>query len=107
MNSKQFKKTKMSAFLAFIILDGISRTAVLGFKTSKCLSIYLLNAIAALRANTIHKMTNKNKSIRKVYCNLIAKKKPINAKGKAKMVWLNLISDKYVLIFPTIISYLK
>ena len=48
------------AFSALIIPAGISLMAVLGFNLSKCLSKYLLKAIAVDLAVTIHIMTKKN-----------------------------------------------
>lgn len=52
--------TKRSALDAAISPAGISRSAVLGFRASKFLSRYLLNAMAALRAVTIHTITRRN-----------------------------------------------
>jgi hypothetical protein len=66
---------------------GISLIAVRGFLLSISLSAHLLNAIAALLAKTIHKITYKNfiQSIPSPIA-LVAKKKPIKAKGIAKIV---------------------
>jgi hypothetical protein len=51
--------------------------------------------MAALRAKTIHKITriNKVQLSGPAKCK-VARKNPIKAKGKAKIVWLNLISDR-------------
>ena len=54
----QLKITKIIAFFLLIIPAGISRTAVLGFIESNSASSQRLNAIAALRAKTIHNNTN-------------------------------------------------
>lgn len=59
-NSKQFKTTNQKACFFGMIPDGISLTAVRGFNLSKRSSMYLLKAIAALRAKTIHKITSNN-----------------------------------------------
>ena len=48
------------ALFAEITPEGISLIAVLGFLESNCRSEYRLKAIAAERANTIHKITNPN-----------------------------------------------
>jgi hypothetical protein len=85
----------LRALLALIIPLGISLMAVLGFFASNSLSKYLLKAIAALRAKTIHKSMSPKSLGSKLYPSLnIARQKPIKAKGKANTVWLNLISDK-------------
>jgi hypothetical protein len=52
-----FRSVNLRALLALIMPLGISLMAVLGFCASNSLSRYLLNAIAALLANTIHKIT--------------------------------------------------
>jgi hypothetical protein len=49
--------TKSSALPGFITPAGISRIAVRALSLSKSLSIYLLKAIAALRANIIQSKT--------------------------------------------------
>ena len=54
-----FKITNRSALDAAITPLGISLMAVRGFLASKLRSRYLLKAIAALRAVTMHKSTNK------------------------------------------------
>jgi hypothetical protein len=108
---------KINAWLAEIIPLGISLIAVLGFFASKFLSKYLLKDIAALRAVIMQRITRINlpdKSAKepgtaeKIFsCGLVChpgsisesfflqaripKKKPIRAKGIAKMVWLNFI----------------
>jgi hypothetical protein len=108
------------ALSADIIPLGISLIAVRGFFASKCRSKYLLKAIAALRAVTMQMRTKRNliptlfhhtKFVVshphpmvgfKFHCPAItfngfltvAKKNPIIAKGKAKMVCENLTNDK-------------
>jgi hypothetical protein len=87
--------TKVSAECGFTIPLGISRIAVLGFCTSISRSIYRLKAIAAFLAVTIHPIIN-SRSL-KLKCDSvkpIAIEKPAIAKGRAKIVWLNLTSDK-------------
>ena len=64
--------------------------------------------MAALRAKTIHKTTSINKNTTRFesgnvskpsacssFINLHPRKKPIMAKGMAKMVWENLIRERY------------
>ena len=101
--------TKSNAFSADKIPAGISRIAVRGFLASKCLSRYLLNAIAALLAEIIQIITNN--SFQSIKGSLIIRidpsgvrsinllgtiafgkaiKKPIIAKGNAKIVCENL-----------------
>ena len=96
IKSIQLTITNINAFFGVIVPFGISLTsAVLGFAKSIFLSIYLLNAIAALLANTIHNTTNtKESQLILEEFKLMAKKKPIIANGRAKIVWLNFISDK-------------
>jgi|LakMenE18May11ns_1017448.scaffolds.fasta_scaffold8638087_1 hypothetical protein len=52
-----FRSVNLRALLALMIPLGISLMAVLGFFASNSLSKYLLKAIAALLANTIHNIT--------------------------------------------------
>ena len=52
-----FSNVNLRALLALIIPLGISLIAVLGFFASNSLSKYLLKAIAALLANTMHSIT--------------------------------------------------
>ena len=95
-------KVKNNAWLAVITPAGISRCAVLGLIRSYRLSIYLLNAIAALREVTIE--ANTSNSFRNISCcenglvmaspskkcmSFNPRKKPIKANGNAKMVWEN------------------
>lgn len=61
MNNRQLMRIKASAFFLEMIPAGISRIAVRGFNLSNRSSIYRLNAMAALRANTIQSTTNKSK----------------------------------------------
>ena len=61
MNKTLFNITKIKAERAEITPEGISLAAVLGFLRSMSLSRYLLKAIAALLAKTIHKRTKINK----------------------------------------------
>jgi hypothetical protein len=60
MNNMQLMMVNHSTLFAFKIPAGISRMAVLGFLASKDRSRYLLNAMAALRANTIQPITSNN-----------------------------------------------
>jgi Tat protein secretion system quality control protein TatD with DNase activity len=51
--------------------------------------------MAALLAKIMHKRTKNNLSqLNENVLRLIAKLKPINAKGRAKIVWLNFMRDK-------------
>tara|TARA_B110000046_G_scaffold57595_2_gene64326 strand:+ start:8259 stop:8414 length:156 start_codon:yes stop_codon:yes gene_type:complete len=51
--------------------------------------------MAALRAKTMHNTTFKSRIASKLKVEYsIAKKYPISANGKAKMVWLNLMSER-------------
>ena len=92
----QFTITKRKADPAFIVPFGISLiSAVLGFAVSTSLSIYRLNAIAALRAKIMQRSTKINLSqVNEYSCLLEAKVNPISAKGSAKMVWLNFMRDR-------------
>ena len=94
--STQLIITKMSAALGFMLPFGISRTAAVRlFALSIARSIYLLKAMAALRAKTMHNTTFKSRIASKLKVEYsIAKKYPISANGKAKMVWLNLMSER-------------
>lgn len=94
--SPQFIITKINAAFGFMLPFGISLTAaVLSFALSMSRSMYLLKAMAALLAKTMHRTTFKRSIPSKLKVEYsIAKKYPINAKGNAKMVWLNFISDR-------------
>ena len=98
MKITQLITVKSKAFLAEIIPAGTSRAAVRGFLASKVLSKYRLKAMAAFRAVTMHTSMRTKVSTLKG-CSLGSKKnakaKPIKAKGKAKMVWLNFTRAKY------------
>ncbi len=85
---------KNKAFLGLIIPAGISLIAVRGFKTSNFLSIKRLNAMAELRAVTMQASTNKNNFNENVKPSCSANVNPMQANGKAKIVWLNFTSDK-------------
>ena len=67
MNNKQLTIVKINAFFGLIIPAGISRTAVLGFKASYFASSQRLNAIAALRANIMHRITRTKYSVIAMY----------------------------------------
>ena len=96
INSKELIITNTNAFFAVIVPFGISLScAVLSFALSISLSIYRLNAMAADRAKIIHSTTYIRITHSKLY-DFVAKKNPINAKGIAKIVWLNFIKDKYL-----------
>ena len=99
MNPAHERITNKSAALGLICPDGISLIFVRGFLSSKLRSIKRLKAIAALRAVIMQPSINKNSLTLKgsLVC-LIARKKPIRANGKAKIVWLNLTSEKYFAI---------
>ena len=105
MNSTQQIIVNKRAAFADNTPEGISLIFVRGFLASMCLSRYLLKAIAADLANTMHPSTSKNSKIKLVFvvslpspvfpnsvilaCCFkasIPKKKPINANGNAKMV---------------------
>ena len=95
MNKMLLMATNNAALGLEIIPAGISRTAVRGLSLSNFSSIYRLKAMAALRANTIHNTTAR----RMCHSNGLpsyqtAKNNPMSAKGNAKMVWLNLMSDR-------------
>jgi hypothetical protein len=77
---------KNNAFFGFIIPAGISLIAVRGFKASNFLSIYLLKAMAALRAVAMHNKTSKNNFSEKVNSCCNANVNPMHAKGSAKIV---------------------
>lgn len=85
-NNVQFIIMKNKALFELMMPDGISRTAVRGFKASNFRSIKRLKAMAEFRAVTIHANTNKNNFNEKLWPCCNAKTKPIQAKGKAKIV---------------------
>ena len=107
INKIQFMTTNVSAFFAEMIPLGISRIFVRTFSLSNLLSAHRLNAMAALRAKIMQRITSRNNfqfisasfSIpiaigrRRVGCEA-PKKKPIIANGIAKIVWLNFTRDK-------------
>ena len=97
-NKTVFMMTNLSADSDFMRPLGISLTSdVLGFLASISRSRYRLKAMAALRAKTIHKTTSMNLSqVNKYSFCLIAKVNPISAKGKAKIVWLNLYQGQFI-----------
>ena len=86
----ELNTTNSIAFFSEIIPDGISLIAVRGFLASKFLSSQRLKAIAALLAKPMQSRTNINNChhgfevMKKALFK--ARKKPINAKGIAKMV---------------------
>lgn len=104
--------TKRKADSADKMPAGISRIAVRGFNASKWRSKYRLKAMAALRAVTIQTNTSKpfcNKTgfnkpcmvpavpLSAILATGIARKKPIKAKGMAKMVCENFTRLRYFL----------
>jgi hypothetical protein len=94
----EFKITNFNAADGLIFFEGISLISdVLGLIASISLSIYLLNAIAADLANTIHIITYIKVKYEKSLSGY-DRKNPMIAKGSAKIVWLNLINDKYFFI---------
>ncbi len=87
INRQQLMMTKMITLFELKMPAGISLIFVRGFMASISLSCHLLKAIAAVLANTIHKMTNKSFCHEKTASTWwLAKKNPTNAKGKAKIV---------------------
>ncbi|MND86219.1 hypothetical protein D3C80_781730 [compost metagenome] len=87
---------KISAFWAEIFPAGISRIAVLGLIASISRSKYLLKAIAAFRAVTMHNNINSNSFQEKAYSVVSsAKKKPIRANGNANTLWANKTKERY------------
>jgi|ERR1051326_498315 hypothetical protein len=95
INKRQLIITKDKAFFSEMIPFGISRICVRAFLLSNVTSAHRLNAIAALRAKTMQRITRRNDfQFISVLLNFTAKKKPITAKGIAKMVWLNFISER-------------
>ena len=91
--------TKENAATVEIFPAGISLFAVRGFFASIFRSANRLNPMAALRAQIMQAITNKNVfQLKKYSSREMAKKYPINAKGSAKTVWLNFIKEKYFFI---------
>ena len=112
MNNRQLMITKSKALFALMMPAGISRIAVRGFFASKFLSSQRLKAMAAERAKTMQRMIRSKVShsdlglstLTKSLYELViaismvsfaARKKPISAKGIAKMVWANLTRERY------------
>lgn len=87
--------TKRIAELVLIVPAGISLRSVRTFFASKSLSTILLKAIAALLANTMHRMIKPN-SCHSKGCpeNFNPRKNDNTANGSAKTVWANLMRDK-------------
>src|SRR5882672_9490125 len=86
MNKAELAITKYKALEAEMIPDGISRFAVRGFFLSKSASSQRLNAIAALRANTMQSTTSKSfVQLKECPAQVTARKNPIMAKGMAKI----------------------
>ncbi len=82
--------TNITASLFFKTPDGISRMAVLGFFLSICASTILLKPMAADLAATIAMRINiRAENLNSYFCHarIIAER----AKGRAKIVWENLI----------------
>lgn len=85
----------MSAALAEIFPEGMSRITVRGFLASISRSKYLLKAIAALRAKTMQSTTANNKyQLNGLAVVVTPKKNPIKAKGIANMEWANKTKEK-------------
>ena len=61
MNNRQLTTTNRNALFFEMIPAGISRIAVRGFRASHRTSSHRLNAIAALRAKTMHNTTRTNR----------------------------------------------
>ena len=99
-NKADDRITNVSEAEAEIVPAGISRERVRSFTASIFLSAYLLNAMAAVRAKTMRRITLTNKklfhSVKLLKCKappweglgeaFTPRKKPITAKGSAKMV---------------------
>lgn len=95
MKAIDISATNLIAAAGFMTPEGISLITVLAFFASYARSMYLLNAIAALRANTMHRMI-KTKSFRSNEPVIsMPRKKARIANGNAKTVCANLISEKY------------
>lgn len=96
INNIEQTTVKIKAARDDIFPAGISLIAVRGFLASNFLSINRLNAMAALLAKTMHKITNNNFSkLKTALPECIARQNPTTANGKAKTVWLNFMRDKY------------
>jgi hypothetical protein len=86
---------KMNASRGCILPDGISLLEFRGFRLSINRSVTLLKLTAALRAKIIHRITLTNTDQLNVWSvRYIERKKPIIAKGSAKIVWLNFTNDR-------------
>ena len=95
INKTQFIITKDKAEDAEIFPAGISLVTVLGFLASIFLSKYLLKAIAAFRAKTIHSITSANKSQLNGFFEVVTpRKNPIKANGNANIVCENLTKER-------------
>lgn len=91
--------TKMMAEVGLMTPEGISLSTVRAFCASMRLSVYLLNAIAALRAKSMHNKTRPSKRHSKLSpLSFRPRKKDNIANGNAKTVWANLMSEKYAFI---------
>ena len=82
-----FEIVNINASFELILPEGISRIAVLGFCASISLSKYLLKAIAEFLAKIMHNtIRNSLSQLNSCPVTEMARKKPINANGIAKIV---------------------
>lgn len=95
IKARQFTMVKNNAAVEEIVPAGISRVCVRGFRASISLSAHLLKAIALVLAKTMHSTTFKaSAQVREEGCWLMARKNPINANGRAKIVCENFTKDR-------------
>src|SRR6185312_808177 len=100
IKARQLIIVNVNADIGLMRPDGISRCLVRGFLASTSLSRYLLNAIAELRANTMHKIISTSLTQSNLWLVVVtAKKKPIIANGMAKMVWEKVTNERYFFIY--------
>ena len=96
---KQLIIVNVSAWVGETLPVGISLVAVLGFRISISLSIYRLKAIAAFRAKTIQRsMIIILFTLKLTELVIVAKKKPMMAKGNVKIMCANKTNEKYFFI---------
>ena len=95
MNKADINATNQAAEVGEMTPEGISRIFVRSFSASIFQSAYRLKAMAALRAKIMqHKIRRTNFRLKGWLSIFIPRKKERKAKGKAKTVWENLISEK-------------
>jgi len=87
MNRAEFRITKNKAEEGLILPAGISLPEVRGFLESISRSIYLLKAMAAFLAKTMHRTTsNSSRQLSGEWESWMPRKNPVMAKGMAKIV---------------------